>query len=143
MAKTTVPDPAQTLARIEALVRKAKSTRPDRNVAIQRQITTLAAASYGLPVSQVLRTMNRGPYAEARVLIILLLDRHLKMPPAQICRLFNGNFGVDIVRKRLRAFARAEAGDRSQKIYGDEQFIAKFASLNKAITDFIAATSND
>ena len=101
---------------------------------LERLIFTTVADQYRLSVRSIKSSSKRGAVTEARAMAIIFLDKHMKMPQAEIASIFN--LSKSLISKRIKAFKSARDGDRSDKLFCQDAFIKNYQSINEKIISF-------
>ena len=101
---------------------------------LERLIFTTVADQYRLSVRAIKSSSKRGAVTEARVMAIIFLDKHMKMPQAEIAAIFHSS--KSLVSKRIKAFKIARDGAHRDKLFCQDAFIKNYQSINEKIISF-------
>lgn len=111
-----------------------------RNLVIRNRIYTEVGAEFSVTKREILRSTKHGNHAQAKIMAIILLHKHLGLPKTEIARMFSHK-QTRVIDSRLRSFnsfigygpASSHHEARFEKIYSQNKFMAKYNRINKKI----------
>lgn len=123
------------LADRDGNLKTVADSRNDSNVKIlQKQIIVEVAMFFNISERRIRTSTERGHVTEARVMCIILLNKHATLTSVELGRLFGR--GTRVINQRLSAFKKAQNGKKTIKNYGDSLFLHKFNKINARIVEF-------
>jgi hypothetical protein len=113
---------------------------------IKNKILEEIANIYGISPKILLKTTKRGNATQARVMAIILFNKHLRLGKSELSELL-GHSQPNIVSLRLEAFTALRRGKKLQegmrrfeKVYSLD-FMKKYAHVDARVTEFINSST--
>lgn len=107
------------------------STNAKLNLHLRNLIYSEIKNEFGVAKKTIIQSNKRGNNAQAKIMAIILLHKHLGMTKKEIAAMFHHNHHH--TELRLRSFKNTKNGTKEEKIYSQNDFMIKYGRINRKI----------